>query len=110
MRKMPNILIVSIVILFLGFLSCKSDEEKLAACSLAWASELQDELNDISTASAAYFNDPSTANCTAYTSAYEAYIDALEPYGQCSALTGQNRTAWEQAIQDARESLDTICD
>ena len=110
MRKLPGILVVSIVLIMSGLFSCKSDEEKLAACSITWATDLQPELIAISTAATTYSNDPSVANCNAYKVAYEDYIDALEPYGSCSALTGQNRTAFEQALQDARDSVDTLCD
>jgi hypothetical protein len=110
MRKLTGIFILSTFLITSGLFSCKSDEEKLEDCSILWATEVQDELNGISAAATAYFTDPSAANCNAYRSAYESYIDALEPYGECSALTGQNRSQWEQAIQDARESLNTLCD
>ena len=94
---------------FAGFFSCK-DEEDEATCSTAWGVELQDELNAVNTAGLTWANDPSEANCNAYKSKYQAYINALRPYGNCSALTGQSRTDFETALEDAEESLIDLCD
>ena len=93
--------IFSVMVLF----SCKKE----TACSTAWATELQNELTAISTAFSVYAMDPSDANCTALKAAYQDYIDAMRPYGDCSTLTGQSRTDWQNALNDAEASIDTIC-
>ena len=96
-------LIFSLAILF----SCKKDDPVL--CSTAWATDLQNEITAIGTAATIYAQDPSDANCTALKDAYQDYIDALRPYGNCATLTGQDREAWQQALDEAEENLDTMC-
>jgi hypothetical protein len=86
--------------------SCKKTP---VACSTAWATELQNELTAISTAFTVYSMDPSQENCNALKSAYQDYIDAMRPYGDCETLTGQSRTDWQNALDDAEESIDAIC-
>jgi hypothetical protein len=78
-------------------------------CSIAWAVELHAEIAAISAASLAYAQDQSTENCNALKDAYQAYIDALEPYGKCERLTGQEREEWQQALDEAKEDLLTMC-
>jgi hypothetical protein len=92
-----------------GLTSCSVTGNDLVGCSVSWALETQDEANAVANAAQVYNNDPSPENCDAYKDAYRAWIDALEPYGDCSALTGQQRASWEQTIQDARDDLDTLC-
>jgi uncharacterized membrane protein len=108
---MKHLIYLLFLFIFLssGLISCATKEAKIASCSTNWATDLQDELTAVSNAGVAYATDPSSANCTAYKAAYQSYIDALEPYGDCSALSGQNRTAFEQALQDARDSISTLC-
>jgi len=94
----------------IGIVSCGGDDTPAGpACSVFWGTELQNELNAIVTAGTAYADDPSDANCNAYKSAYQAYISALRPYGDCAALTGQNRTDFNQALNDAENELATLC-
>lgn len=96
-------IIFSLVILF----SCKKDES--FDCSGAWAFSLTDEATAVGTAASIYAEDPSTANCNAYKDAYRDYIDALKPYGDCGSLTGQDRAAWQQSLDEAQANLDSLC-
>ena len=57
-----------------------------------------------------YANDPSDANCLTYKARYEDYLDALRPYGNCSALTGQSRTDFNAALEAAEDDVATLCD
>lgn len=91
------------------FSGCGGDDEGPAGCSIAWGTDLQDELNDIITASNNYSSDPSASNCTALKASYTAYINALKGYGGCAGLTGQNRADWQEAIDEAEDDVDTIC-
>ena len=100
---------IAAVILFTGFISCK-DEEDEPTCSTAWGTELQAELNAVINAGQVYANDPSDANCLTYKARYEDYIDALRPYGNCSALTGQSRTDFNTALEAAEDDVATLCD
>lgn len=103
-------LLVAVAAVVLGYGSCSKDEDNKPACSTAWSSELQDELNAVTTAGAAWANDPTPAKCNSYKASYEAYIDALKPYGNCSALTGQSRVDFNAALQAAEDDLVDLCD
>ena len=99
-----------LVIVLFGFLvlfSCK--KEDVAPCSGAWATELSNEISAIGTAASIYSMDPSDANCNMMKAAYQDYIDALRPYGNCSALTGTSRSDWQEAIDEAEDDLETLC-
>jgi hypothetical protein len=85
--------------------SCKKDSDDPVGCSAAWAVELTDELQSLQNAAVSYGTNPTTATCNTYKSAVQDYIDALEPYSSCDALTGQNKADFEQALDEARDSL-----
>ena len=89
--------------------SCK-DEDEEPTCSTAWGTELQDELNAVIAAGNTWAANQSEANCVAYKTKYQAYIDALRPYGNCNALTGQARVDFEEALNDAEDSIVNLCD
>jgi len=70
---------------------------------------LQNEISAVGTAASIYSMDPSDANCNMLKAAYQDYIDALKPYGNCTALSGTSRTQWQNAINEAESDLDSIC-
>lgn len=95
---------------FIGITSCGGDDAVVATtCSIAWGNELQSEITALVNAATAYSDDDSEVNCNAYKAAQQAYIDALRPYGNCSALTGQNRTIFDETLDDLETSVDNIC-
>ncbi len=106
MKNISSALVV-VIFSFMVLFSCKKDNP--VACSTAYATELSNELTAISTAFSNYAMDQSEANCTALKAAYQDYIDALRPYGECETLTGQDRTDWQNALAEAEESIDTMC-
>jgi len=110
MRK--KFLFISILtIIAIGVLSCKDDIVDNNDCSGAWANELSAEITAMSNAAQAYGTNPTTENCLAYKSAAQAYVNGLEPYGNCATLTGQNRIAWQNAIDEAKQDVeDFACD
>ena len=89
--------------------SCSKDGDGIAPCTTAWATDLQGELTAVINAGQAYGLDQSDANCNAYKSAYQDYINALKPYGNCATLTGQNRTDWQEAVAEAEADVATLC-
>jgi len=97
---------VCIICLFVLF-SCKKDDP--VNCSVAWATDLQNEITAISNATQAYFMDQSDENCNALKAAYQDYIDALKPYGNCTTLTGQDRIEWQNALNEAEDDIATMC-
>jgi hypothetical protein len=103
--------VLFLAVVSVGSWTCKKDSDddnNGNACSINWASDLGDEINALSTAAQTYLADPTYENCIAYKNAAQAYLDALEPYGNCPALTGQNRVEWQNAIDEAQESLDNL--
>ena len=107
---MKNVSILRLIYLFsiLALLSCKKDSE-IVPCSANWASDLQHEFTAISTAVTLYSEDQSAANCTALKAAYQGYIDALKPYGNCATLTGQDRVSWQNSLNELEAEIDTLC-
>ena len=107
---MKNVSILRLIYLFsiLALLSCKKDSETVP-CTATWATDLQHELTAISTAVTLYSADQTAANCTALKAAYQGYIDALKPYGNCATLTGQDRVSWQNSLNEAEAEIDTLC-
>lgn len=104
-----RILLLAIVTASLAFGSSCKDEDDEPACSTNWGTELETELNAVINAGTLYGNDPTPANCTSYKTSYQAYIKALKPYGNCSALTGQNRTDFNEMLAEAEADVETLC-
>ncbi|MBK8700765.1 MAG: hypothetical protein IPN29_14980 [Saprospiraceae bacterium] len=88
--------------------SCGGDDGGITPCSTAYATELQDEVNALNAAAQAYSTNPTTANCNAYKSAAQSYVNALEPYGNCATLTGQSRTNWQASLDAAKAAVAAI--
>ena len=89
--------------------SCNKNDDGVVPCSTAWATDLQAEWEAVINAGIAYAQDDSEANCNAYKSAYQSWINAMKPYGDCATLTGQDRVAWQQAVSDAEAEIATLC-
>jgi hypothetical protein len=106
--KNRSILRLVYVFCILALLSCNKDSD-ITPCSVAWATELHQELAAITTAVALYTADQSAANCTALKAAYQSYVDAMKPFGNCATLTGQDRINWQTALNEAEANIDTIC-
>ncbi|MBK9983120.1 MAG: hypothetical protein IPP15_11985 [Saprospiraceae bacterium] len=95
-------IIAGICIMSIPFVSsCKKDP---VTCN--WATEVQSELNALSTAAATYGNDPTTANCNAYKAAVQNYLNALEDHKGC--VPSEQSAGLQQAIDDERASLDAL--
>jgi len=110
MRKVLTLQLFIVFCFTLLVTSCSKDGDGgLAPCSVAWATDLQGELTAVISAGQAFGTDPSDANCNAYKSAYQDYINALKPYGNCATLTGQSRTDWQEAVAEAEADVATLC-
>jgi hypothetical protein len=105
-----NILLLAFVAASLAFGSCSKSNDDPTPCSTNYGAELQTELNAVINAGNIYANDPTPANCTSYKASYQAYLNELKPYGNCSALTGQNRTDFNNAVAEAEASIADLCD
>ena len=96
-------IIAGICIMSIPFLSsCGKDP---VSCN--YATEVQNELNALSTAATAYGNNPTTANCNAYKTSFQNYLNALEDHRSCATTAGQG-AEFQQAIDDAQASLNQL--
>jgi hypothetical protein len=96
-----------LVMVVFGFWTCDKNNNN-DSCTGAWASELNNEITAMSNAAQVYASNPTVANCNAYKQAAQDYLDALEPYGNCATLTGQDRVAWQNALDSAQQSVDNL--
>ena len=84
--------------------SCKDDKEECAQT----ASQLSDKITAMSNAAIAYGMNQTTANCNAYKSAAQAYINAAQPLANCPQLSASERAAYQQAINDAQDEINNL--
>lgn len=107
---MTRLICLLIVLSFLGFGSCKKKSADADFCGTSWTTKLADKVTAMSNAATAYLSSPSTTTCTAYKASISAYIDALEPYGDCSLYaTGTNKAQFDAAIAELRADLQDAC-
>ena len=104
-----NIYFISFLAVFLvASWSCNKEDGGGNTCSTDWATELSNQVSALSNAAQVYAANPTYENCLAYKAAAQAYVDALAPYGNCAALTGQARIAWQQAVDDTQQTVNDI--
>jgi hypothetical protein len=89
--------------------ACSKDGDGLAPCSAAWATEVNAEWTAVISAATIYAQDETDANYNALKSAYQDYINAMKPFGNCATLTGQDRADWKQAVEEAEAEVATLC-
>jgi len=68
--------------------------------------EIADELAALDATGLAYANDPTTANCEAWKSAGQTYLDAIEGFD--SSCDGLSQSQYDQVIQGAQAALAAI--
>ena len=83
--------------------SCNDDDDDPVGCN--YATETQDELNALQAALDAYSANQSTANCQAYVSAYQNYLNELEDHIECATLSGQ-QAELQAFIDQSQDTLD----
>jgi len=103
-----------IILIFLScsfFFRCSPGDTTPTACSVQWSIELQDELSALSQAAIMHGQTQTKSSCENMRTAARAYLDALRPYGNCQALTGQSRSDWQNAVSEAEKDIDELdCD
>jgi hypothetical protein len=100
-QKFGVCLILGLVVLTY---SCKKDNDPVG-CN--YATEVENEVNALSAAATTYGNDPTPANCQAYKTAYQNYLNALEDHLDCAALSGQ-QAELQSLIDQAQAELDNF--
>src|SRR5688572_10344911 len=87
--------------------SCNDDDDDPVVCN--WTTELEAELNAVIAAANAYYADqvPDPAKCQTYKNAYQNYLNELDNYVECAALSGQ-QAEYQAALDEAQAELDAI--
>ncbi len=110
MKNLSFIILVVLISSVSFFSSCNKATDLIAGnCSANWTTEVTDEFSALGTTSAAYGNDQSAANCTAYKAAMKKYIDALKSLSSCTLIVGASKTAFNEALKEAEDDIKTLC-
>jgi hypothetical protein len=107
---MYKVLCLIIVVSFLGIGSCKKKSADPDRCSTAWATQLSTETSAVTAAAQTYGTNPTTENCNALKTAYQNYLNALEPFTDCASWTAQQKSDLQDAIDTAQEQVNTLCE
>ena len=110
LSAMTRLFCFLIVLSFLGVGSCKKKAVDPDYCTTNWTTTIQTELTAVTNALTAYGTNPTITTCNALKAAYEDYIDALEPFSECTLWTATTKTQWQDMIDEARAELPTLCD
>jgi uncharacterized protein (UPF0333 family) len=106
---MNRVLFLLIVVSFLGIGSCKKKATDPDYCGSAWVTQVSAQVTALSVASQAYATDQSPANCNAYKTAYQNYLDALKPFANCATWTAQEKSDLQDEIAQAEQDISTLC-
>jgi hypothetical protein len=104
-----RVLCILIVVSFLGIGSCKKKATDPDYCGTSWASQVTSQSNALSTAIQTYATNQTPANCTALKTAYQNYLNALEPFVDCASWTAQQSNELQSAIDEAQQQINTLC-
>lgn len=104
---MKKLFLLLVVVSLLGMGSCskKSDTD---VCSTNWTVALANQSNSLYTTALAYASSPTPTTCNAYKTAINSYISALEPYKNCTTMTGADKTAFDNALTSTKASLQLL--
>ena len=105
---MRNLFLLLAIVSFISLNSCKKAAEDLVGCSPLWALQVADEATAMSEASTAYGQDQSVANCLAYKEACQDYIDAIEPFADCSSFSAAQKEEVQDDIDETQADLDAL--
>ena len=109
MTRLTQFFLLLILVAAVSLSSCKSDDDidnGACAANFNFALELQAESTALSNAASAYANDPTTANCEAYRSAFTSYLDAAADIDNC--VPTADRSAYLQSITEAQAEVDAL--
>jgi hypothetical protein len=98
-----------IIVSFLGIGSCNKKAADPDICGTSWATQVSSQLNAVTTAAQVYATDPTTPNCNALKTAYQNYLNALEPFVDCASWSVQQKNELQNAIDDAQQQVSSLC-
>lgn len=100
---------ILIAVVLVGIGSCKKDKDSdPGVCATAWAVSTQDELTAVVNAALVWSTSPTVANCNAYKTAAQTYLNALKPYESCASLTANDKQNLQEAIQEAQADINSL--
>ena len=102
---MKKILTFSILALSLSFISC-GDDDPVDCTVNQFTTEVNAAIVDLNAAASAWVNDPTnTALCNSYVDAANGYLDAVQGFDGCGAIS---QADYQAQINAAREALDQL--
>jgi hypothetical protein len=104
--SITRLLGVLIILSFVCLGSCKKEEKDV--CGTNFYSALSAQVTTMTNAAIAYGFTPTTANCSAYKSSLQAYVNALQPYSNCTVWTGTTKADWQEALNDAQAEINAL--
>ncbi len=106
-KKLP-VVTIGLVLLFTLLSACKN-EETPSNCGENWNFnvEIRSEAQALNTASVAFSQDPTVANCLDFREAGNDYIDKAEELKPCAEEAGQLDIC-QEAIDSVQASLDEL--
>ncbi|MCB0619851.1 MAG: hypothetical protein KDC41_14310 [Saprospiraceae bacterium] len=107
MTKLTQLL-AGLLLFSAAFLTACGGDDDADPCgtNFNYTLDLQDEADALSAAASTYAANPTTANCNAFVSAYQDYLNAAEDIADCVPTADQ--AAYQQAIDDAQAALSAL--
>lgn len=105
---MKNLLLLFIAVIALSLSTgcSKDDPASPTGCdATVFNQNVNPKLNAWQEAATAYANDQSVANCEAYKSTGQAFLDSIRSYENCATIYTQS---WRDAVADAQADLASI--
>jgi uridylate kinase len=98
-----------ILVSFLTIGSCKKKATDPDYCATTWATQVQTQLNAVTNAAQVYAANPTVANCNAYKTATQNYLNALTPFLDCAAWTVQQKNDLQSLIDSTQDQISSLC-
>lgn len=105
---MKNLLLLFVAVLALSLSNgcSKSDPASPGGCDATlFNQEVNPKLSAWQDAATAFANDQSTANCNAYKSTGQAFLESIRSYENCTSIYTQS---WRDAVDNAQTELASI--
>jgi hypothetical protein len=107
---MKNFFLLGFLAITLSFAACGSDDDGNigpAFCNdQAFGEAVANATSSLSDAATLFANDPTTANCEAYRTAAQNYLDEIRRFEGCSIISA--RDDFRESLREAQASVDMI--
>lgn len=107
---MKNLIPLAFLAIALSFTACGGDDDGNigpAFCNeQTYGDAVANATTSLSDAAVTYANDPTTANCEAYRTAAQNYLDEVRRFEDCATIG--TRDDFRESLREAQESVDMI--